>query len=140
VCLPFGLRFLGLVQPLLEIDWVAFDIVLGFQPWLTTENACTFPCDYIHCPNTRPPKEELFSIPAFDAKPRGQPRQINQADYVGVYVHPTYGSAEIVAGSNSQVLYSQLHTCLSNQQELLMYYNNGNATLTNLEYEMFVGT
>jgi hypothetical protein len=107
------LSALGLGQPFLMIDWFVLDIILGFEPWLSTENACTFPCNYVHCEATPSPKKELFSIPNFSAKRPNQRTQFAQSDYVGVYVHPAYGRIEITAATNSQVGYSFAHLMLS---------------------------
>lgn len=91
----------------------------------------------MHCDDTRSPKQELLSTPSFPAKRHSQQRQITQSDYVGVYVHPTYGNLEVAAAANPQVGYSL--ACLMSNQALIAYYNDGNATVTNVEYEVFAG-
>jgi len=84
---------LGLPQ--MEIAWYAIDLLLGYQPWLNSSNTCNFPCSFIKCNKDTQP-ESIFghksNIKEFPIK--------DIEEYVGTYVHPAYGSADISIASS----------------------------------------
>jgi CubicO group peptidase (beta-lactamase class C family) len=38
-----------LETPQLVIAWTAFDLLMGYEPWLNSSNICNFPCAWKHC-------------------------------------------------------------------------------------------
>jgi len=85
----FGVLFLTNMNsqgPALEMmGMYAIDLAFGDEPWISPETACDFPCKWMNCTPPNPGSTPIFP-PAAD---------IDLQEYVGLYLHPTYGQVNV---------------------------------------------
>lgn len=81
------------INSLFEIAFAAFDTALGYPQWLDASNTCDFPCSFVQCGQNQQTKRS-----------EKQPRDTNTfiaSEYIGNYSHPSYGSIQITANSDT---------------------------------------
>jgi len=105
----------------LPLMLAAFDVALGYEPWINATTAITWPCPWDPACHKKKPEVETPQAKIPDTKDHSQCPP-NLSDYLGVYEAPLIGTWEISLASPTSLLLSLGNTfCLINSTN---YYGN----------------
>jgi len=87
----------------LFIAMQAFDLLLGYEPWLNQNNTCNFPCSFIKCGDKEARKTNKSGPTMFP--PTNVP-EIRAESYVNTYENPAYGTVTITSADGQNLWFS----------------------------------